>query len=1013
MDSMLCGQLETDAVAFSALVSACGQGSAWARALYIFATAALGTIACNSAISGCERAGRWQPALQTLQSGFHRRLPPTIIGFNAAISASEEDRQWQRSCSLFTSLLEVPLVPSIVSFGAAASSLAAARRWRRSLHVVDQLKHWEVPANAVVFNAVLSALTAARRPELARSLLGVMHERSIAPTVISYNSAIAACESVGAWEEAWHLLMEMKNRRLLPDLISFNSAISCCQLSGSWQMASHFLLSLRKAELAPDLVSFGALIGACAGVGQWQQALAFVSSMNVYHLVPNLLTVNSVASAFEKGCQWQRVLRLLMYDPDLITYNCALLACQRAGQWRAAAQLLATMEEARVQADLVSFNTAGVLCERHGCWEWLEVCLGRLADMLQQELVKETVGPPHRAARRRRKQERLDSLALAPQFSFFGMMAKQVALEHPSFGVFLADTDAEVSEISFGGSSEDKVASPMTWAPVALPDLGYWQVEIKAIRIGDRTLDYCADGQCRAVVDTGTSLLAVPEDFADGLQEALEQRLEDPDQGPDGGGFVKDAFPELFVEGQVVSAEQSFHRRLAEYEMNIEQQKLFREDLRDLVELTVGRMDVYHLVGALLLELQPEQFCIHFYCENRMIEEAGESQSKAFLVVFFLLSNLRQALGEFRSDDPFGAFAPTEPPSSAEVAFHARFCGISLDRPREAVTRVRVRLLTSFARLSIPTRKELEEVAKVPLVPMPGPCVLQVSASRSQRRGASAVLRILRAATRCNALRPDGKLRVVLAGPGWSGSASLGSDWEWRRHALAKRCLAQFLLLKGRAGEGSAGDGDGSETREAYNITLGSSVALSMRSGQGREGATQREGKTKFVLGSSRAAARLCETLDVCLRSGEEEVWTDGRTFAGELRRQQWRLFGRSDLAIQEGAKALSDREFHFRRFLKEQRRWLFYDAYARICMALGMNQLLCALSYYILGAIAEEAEKVTGRVQSWGGVIMVSASWFDVLALLVCMSFPPMYMGVLIHFVDPASVSPLKHNLR
>lgn len=72
--------------------------------------------------------------------------------------------------------------------------------------------------------------------------------------------------------------------------------------------------------------------------------------MKVYHLVPNLLTVNSVASAFEKGCQWQRVLRLLMYDSDLITYNCALLACQRAGQWRAAAQLLATMEEAQCLA---------------------------------------------------------------------------------------------------------------------------------------------------------------------------------------------------------------------------------------------------------------------------------------------------------------------------------------------------------------------------------------------------------------------------------------------------------------------------------------------------------------------------------------------------------------------------------------------------------------------------------------------------------------------------------------
>ena len=34
------------------------------------------------------------------------------------------------------------------------------------------------------------------------------------------------------------------------------------------------------------------------------------------------------------------------------------------------------------------------------------------------------------------------------------------------------------------------------------------------------------------------------------------------------------------------------------YELNIEQQKLHREDLRDLVELTVGRMDIYNLVPS-------------------------------------------------------------------------------------------------------------------------------------------------------------------------------------------------------------------------------------------------------------------------------------------------------------------------------------------------------------------------------------------------------------------------------
>jgi len=129
----------------------------------------------------------------------------------------------------------------------------------------------------------------------------------------------------------------------------------------------------------------------------------------------------------------------------------------------------------------------------------------------------------------------LDSLALAPEFSFFGMMAKQKLLTHTSFGVFLADSDDELSEISFGGHSPDKLASGLTWAAVASPEHGYWQVKISAVRIGNRTLDYCRDGQCRAVVDTGTSLLAVPQDFMPDLQQELEGPLRDPAPSQESG----------------------------------------------------------------------------------------------------------------------------------------------------------------------------------------------------------------------------------------------------------------------------------------------------------------------------------------------------------------------------------------------------------------------------------------------------------------------------------------------
>mmetsp|Transcript_29254 Transcript_29254/g.74407 ORF Transcript_29254/g.74407 Transcript_29254/m.74407 type:complete len:512 (+) Transcript_29254:147-1682(+) len=122
----------------------------------------------------------------------------------------------------------------------------------------------------------------------------------------------------------------------------------------------------------------------------------------------------------------------------------------------------------------------------------------------------------------------LDGLALAPEFSFFGMMIAQGRVTEPSFGVFLADNDDEVSELCFGGHAPDKVRGGLTWAPVSSPELGYWQIAIRAIRVGNRTLDFCNDGTCRAVVDTGTSLLAVPSAFSDILQDELEGPLKDP-----------------------------------------------------------------------------------------------------------------------------------------------------------------------------------------------------------------------------------------------------------------------------------------------------------------------------------------------------------------------------------------------------------------------------------------------------------------------------------------------------
>jgi hypothetical protein len=54
-----------------------------------------------------------------------------------------------------------------------------------------------------------------------------------------------------------------------------------------------------------------------------------------------------------------------------------------------------------------------------------------------------------------------------------------------------------------------------------MPELGYWQVEILALRVGGKTLDICQNGGCRGVMDTGTSHLGIPAPYDKEVSEML------------------------------------------------------------------------------------------------------------------------------------------------------------------------------------------------------------------------------------------------------------------------------------------------------------------------------------------------------------------------------------------------------------------------------------------------------------------------------------------------------------
>jgi hypothetical protein len=126
----------------------------------------------------------------------------------------------------------------------------------------------------------------------------------------------------------------------------------------------------------------------------------------------------------------------------------------------------------------------------------------------------------------------LDSLRLKPQFSFFGEMLSQYPQMLPQFSVFLSQSEDGESMITFGGHDKQRALSDIEWAPVALAELGHWLVQIQQIRIGGVVLEDCEHGDCRAVLDTGTSLLGVPRLSARSMHRLLARPVPSEDKDP-------------------------------------------------------------------------------------------------------------------------------------------------------------------------------------------------------------------------------------------------------------------------------------------------------------------------------------------------------------------------------------------------------------------------------------------------------------------------------------------------
>jgi len=114
----------------------------------------------------------------------------------------------------------------------------------------------------------------------------------------------------------------------------------------------------------------------------------------------------------------------------------------------------------------------------------------------------------------------LAGLSINPLFNFLGRLVADSPGLAPRFGLFLGRRSGE---LALGGYNPARLAAPLEWTPVDRPEEGYWQVRVRAVRAGNRSLGYCGEGGvvCRAIIDTGASHLGVPAALVPALRGAL------------------------------------------------------------------------------------------------------------------------------------------------------------------------------------------------------------------------------------------------------------------------------------------------------------------------------------------------------------------------------------------------------------------------------------------------------------------------------------------------------------
>ncbi|CAE8695751.1 unnamed protein product, partial [Polarella glacialis] len=166
--------LRPDVVTLNAAISACSEGQRWAAALLLFAgmrqsKVSPDLVSCNLRLQRRDERLRPGPALGAGAAAAWGEVslmpgvgPPNLISYNTALAACERAGRWEAALDVLQRQASQPqsrqsLAPDVVTCGSLVAACARGQRWAQALDLLQDLCEERVRADLRAFGAAVSA----------------------------------------------------------------------------------------------------------------------------------------------------------------------------------------------------------------------------------------------------------------------------------------------------------------------------------------------------------------------------------------------------------------------------------------------------------------------------------------------------------------------------------------------------------------------------------------------------------------------------------------------------------------------------------------------------------------------------------------------------------------------------------------------------------------------------------------------------------------------------------------